>query len=150
MHKIIGRWSHSSLSQVSFIIIYSQTVFLPLPVLYHLTVFSKSKSYVILYFKTWAICVVEDRDVKYAMASYDVTSHFSIMLEPIASASFLSSLSIIHTGSRSFLFVFFAFFFLSMALYTDQIFYRNHLHFWNIWTANSYSRCLPVGILHSL
>ena len=30
------------------------------------------------------------------MALDDVTSHFSTMLEPIASASFLSSLSIIH------------------------------------------------------
>ena len=32
------------------------------------------------------------------MALDDVTSHFSTMLEPIASASFLSSLSIIHVA----------------------------------------------------
>ena len=127
-HKIIGRWSHSSLSQVSFIIIYCQTVFLPLPVLYHLTVFSKSKSYVILYFKTWAICVVEDRDVKYAMTSYDVTSHFPLCWnrsrQPVSYPVFL--LSILAVGVFS---LFSLLFFLSMALYTDQIFYRYHLHF---------------------
>ena len=33
------------------------------------------------------------------MALVKVTSHFSAMLEPIASASFLSSLSIIHASS---------------------------------------------------
>ena len=65
----------------------------------------------ILYFKTWVICIVEDWEVvKYArknmmsktsdvrgwMALDNVTSHFSTMLELITSATFLSSLSIIH------------------------------------------------------
>ena len=35
------------------------------------------------------------------MALDNVTSHFSTMLEPIASASFLSSLSIIHDGTKA-------------------------------------------------
>ena len=34
------------------------------------------------------------------MALDNVTSHFSTMLEPIASASFLSSLSIIHAARK--------------------------------------------------
>ena len=40
------------------------------------------------------------------MALDNVTSHFSTMLEPIASASFLSGLSIIHGLSHSFFFFF--------------------------------------------
>ena len=58
--------------------------------------------------------IVEDRDMKYAMknkthktsdargwmALDDVTSHFFTMLEPISSASFLSSLSIIYVGFK--------------------------------------------------
>ena len=37
-----------------------------------------------------------DSDVRGWMALENITSHFSTMLEPVASASFLSSLSIIH------------------------------------------------------
>ena len=69
----------------------------------------------ILYFKTWGICIDEGRDMKYAMKSKtrktsdvrgwmaldNVTSHFFTMLEPIASASFLSSLPIIHAFRAS-------------------------------------------------
>ena len=40
-------------------------------------------------------------DVRGWMALDNVTSHFSTMLEPIASASFLSSLSIIHGKTNS-------------------------------------------------
>ena len=40
------------------------------------------------------------------MALDNVTSHFSTMLEPIASASFLSGFSIIHGLSHSFFFLF--------------------------------------------
>ena len=39
------------------------------------------------------------------MALDNVTSHFSTMLEPIASASFLSSLSIIHGSALGLLFL---------------------------------------------
>ena len=37
------------------------------------------------------------------MALENMTSHFSTMLEPVASASFLSSLSIIHDLTEGFL-----------------------------------------------
>ena len=58
MHKIIGRWSHSSLSQVSqsFTPSFASTDFVPS------NCFLQEQILFILYFKTLPICIVEDRD----------------------------------------------------------------------------------------
>ena len=105
VHKIIGRWSHSSLSQVSlsFTQSFASTAFVPSNCL------RQEQVLFILYFKTWAIWkICEDElktrktsDVRGWMAVDNVTSHFSTMLEPITSASFLSSLSIIHDFTQN-------------------------------------------------
>ena len=96
-HKIIGRWSHSSLSQQFH---NHLLCLLPQPVLHPLTVFSKSKSSSSFTSKHGQYVLSKTEIVKYArknktrktldvrgrMALDNVTSRFSTMLEPIASA----------------------------------------------------------------
>ena len=58
VHKIIGRWSNSLLSQLSqsFPLSFASTGFVPSNCLL------QEQVLFILYFKTWPICIVEDRD----------------------------------------------------------------------------------------